>query len=154
MRKLKPQKHEKENNNPGFRSQKHDFSNLFCKSGFSEIVFLVGKNKGFQRTKDSKINIFSETVRAKSKQKTSPKKDASRTENISKICPKIDQKTVQKASKNRFPKKSNKCQKTERKSNPISNKSGRVARALSGFYPVKKQNKLQTDKVQGKVHPK
>ena len=140
--------------NPGFRSRKHDFSNLFCKSGFSRIVFLVGKHKGFQRSKGSEINIFSETVRAKSKQKTSPKKDASRTENMSKIGPKIDQKTVQKASKNRFPKKSKKRQKTERKSNPNLKKNGRVARALSGFYPVKKQNKLQTDKVQGKVHPK
>ena len=116
MRKLKPQKHEKKTkkipkNNPGIRSPKYDFSNLFCKGGFSGIVFLPGKTTGFQRSKGSKINIFSETVRAKSKQKTDPKRDASRTENMFKICAKIDQKTVQKASKNRFPKKSKKGQK-------------------------------------------
>ena len=91
-------------------------------------------------------------------QKVSKKLIRKRMRAERKICPKFVPKLTKKRSKKRPKIDSQKSRKNVKKRSgkvtPILTFPGRVARALSGFYPGKKQNKLQTGKMEGKVHPK
>ena len=78
-----------------------------------------------------------------------------------KICPKFVSKSTKKRSKKRpkidSPKSRKNVKKRSRKVPPILTFPGRVSRALSGFYPVKKQNNCKRDlykenKHKGKNH--